>query len=85
MNIQYFAIYDKKSLSYGQAFPSMTFGSAERSFKDSVNQSDTPHSKYPEDFTLYYLFTLDDETGRVEQDDPPRVIVEALALKNQGS
>lgn len=81
MIVKHFAIYDKKTLHYSQVFPSQTHGSAERSFKDSVNNPESPHHKYPEDFALYYLFDLDDESGQiVEAHSPPQLVTEASAL-----
>lgn len=82
MKVSYFAIYDKKALTYGHLFPSFTYGSAERSLRDSVSSPDSVHSKYPDDFALYHVLDLDDESGQLLlKNEPPQLIVEASALK----
>lgn len=81
MKISYFAIYDKKSVSFGQVFPSNTPGSAERSFLDSIKNPDSVHGKYPDDFALYHIFDFDDDVGHVVTvHEPPLLIVQASQL-----
>lgn len=81
MITKYFAIYDKKSQHYSQLFPAPTFGAAERSFRDLVSQPDSQHSKYPDDFALYYILELDDEEASVTSvASPPQLVTEASAL-----
>lgn len=81
MNVIYFAVYDKKSASYGQLFPSATRGSAERSFQESIKSSESMHGKYPDDFALYAVFEFDDESGAITNKfDPPQLVVEASSL-----
>lgn len=83
MDINYFSIYDKKAELFGQAFPSHTPGSAERSLKESMANPDSPHGKFPDDFALYQLFVLDDSSGIITQKfEPPRLIVEASSLSS---
>lgn len=64
--MKYFAIRDKKAEIFGQVFPSTTFGTAERSFSESINSADSPHGKFPEDFALFYMFDLNEETGVID-------------------
>lgn len=81
MKIQYFAIYDKKANSFGQLFPSHTFGTAERSFKESMMNPDSPHGKYPDDFALYHILDYEDDTGIViDSYEPPVLVVQAVQL-----
>lgn len=81
MNMRYFSIYDKKARLFGQLFPSHTPGSAERALRESMGNSDSPHAKFPDDYALYEVLTLDDETGQlVETHHPPLLIVEASSL-----
>jgi len=92
MRISYFAVFDKKAKLFGQAFPSVTRGTAERSFTESLKNPESQHGKYPDDFALYRLFDLDDQTGVVlndiddinETSSPPVpiLIVEASTLVN---
>lgn len=82
MNVKYFSVYDKKTLTFGQLFPAQTMGAAERSFSESINnQPDSMASKYPDDYALYLHFEFDDESGIISQrHEPPQLVVEALAL-----
>lgn len=81
MKVSYFAVFDKKAQQFGQAFPSMSLGTAERSMKDSVSNPESPHAKYPDDFALFRVFDFDDESGLiVETYEPPQLVCEASAL-----
>lgn len=81
MKNSYFAVYDKKANLFTAPFPSHTPGSAERSLKESINNPESVHHKYPDDFALYLVFDFDDESGLVvETYEPPRLIVEASSL-----
>lgn len=81
MIINYYAIYDKKAVGYGQVFPSQTPGTAERAFRESINNKDSQHFKYPDDFALYVVFEFDDELGTITKTfEPPQLIVEGSAL-----
>lgn len=87
MNVQYYSIYDKKAQVFGQLFPAPTVGSAERLFTDTVNGStDNLVSKYPSDFALYQHFEFDDSSGLIiDRFEPPRLIVEAMAVVSSRS
>lgn len=81
MKISYFAIYDDKGQSFGQMFPSQTLGTAERAFQESLNNPESIHAKHPEDFSLYHILDLDDDTGHVlESFEPPNLVVRATQL-----
>lgn len=81
MIMKYFAVYDKKALSYGQLFPSNTLGTAERAFSESVRNPESPHNKHPGDFALYLIFDFDVDDGVVTKlYEPPQLVVEAAAL-----
>lgn len=82
MIVSYFSVWDKKARAFGQLFPSNTKGSAERSFADNVNSSDSTANKYPEDFTLFQICDFDDDSGSIANCyEPPLLICEATALK----
>jgi len=77
----YYSVYDKKAQAFGQLFPSVTKGSAERAFTENVNTADSMANKYPDDFALYQIHDFDDDTGQVVNVyDPPLVIVEAMTV-----
>lgn len=81
MKISYFAIFDVKANSFGQMFPSQTLGTAERAFSESVKNPDSPHAKHPDDFYLYHILDLDDDTGTVLATyEPPNLVVRATQL-----
>lgn len=81
MIVKYFSIWDKKAVTFGQMFPSHTLGTAERSFKDSMSNPDSPHSKYPDDFSLYLILEIDEDTGMVSQTyEPPQLVCHASDL-----
>lgn len=81
MDISYFAIFDEKAESFGPLFPATTLGAAERSFRESISNPDSPHGKYPEDFALYRILDLDDSQGIVvETYEPPQLVVRASSL-----
>lgn len=81
MKIRHFSIYDKKAQTFGQVFPSHSFGTAERELKSAISNTETQIAKYPDDFALYYHFEFDGETGDISDlQVPPQLIVEASAL-----
>lgn len=81
MRTSYFAIYDKKSNTFGQLFPSATLGTAERSFNELLKNPDSVQSKYPDDFALYHVLDFDEDVGQViETFEPPQLVVQASQL-----
>lgn len=83
MITKHFAIYDIQSEHYASVFAAPTLGAAERMFRDSVNKPDSPHAAHPNDYRLYYMYDLDDETGLVKQEQTqPFLVCEGLSLVN---
>lgn len=79
--MKYFSIYDEKAEAYGQLFPAFTHGAAERALKESMGNSDSPHAKFPEDFALYFLLEMDENTGKILSiSEPPQLVVRANQL-----
>lgn len=68
MKARLFAVWDSKVEEYLPLFQEATPASAERAFREAVNSSDHHFGKYPEDFTLFQIGTLDTKKGLVEQD-----------------
>lgn len=71
------AVRDAKAEIFGQPIFSGTTGTVVRSFCDEVNRNapDNPYFRHPSDYTLYQLGTYDDETGRFENLDTPRLLM----------
>lgn len=76
-----YTIYDEKAQTFGTPWPSHTHGSAERALRESMGQPDSPHGKFPEDFSLYCVGSFDELTGAIlVNDGPPALIVRATQL-----
>lgn len=81
MIVPYFSVFDMKANLFGSVFASPTPGAAERALRESINNPDSPHAKFPEDYSLYQVFDFDDNQGIiVETYEPPRLICHASAL-----
>jgi len=79
--IQIFAIYDKKGISFGLPYYALQKGQAIRGFTDAVNDPSSPYNKHPEDFTLFHLGEFNDQTGKIEPLSQPQPLEEALSVK----
>lgn len=78
-----YSIYDRKAAYY---LPIMTVRSdadAERQFQEIVVQSDTPVSKYPADYDLVCLGSIDLEHGRIDPTYPVRTLINGLVSLQQ--
>lgn len=75
-----YSIRDDKSQVYNRPFFNATHGEAERTLHSLVNDEKSMISQYPSDFSLYYVGTYDDNTGRFEPCDPQH-IAHASSLK----
>ena len=64
--INLYAIKDKK-VGFEHVFPMKTHGLAIRGFQELANDNKSNVSKYPEDFELYHIGTLDNQTGQLGQ------------------
>jgi len=73
-----FSIYDRKAAYYLPLFTMRSDADAIRQFTGIVTQSETDVSKYPADFDLVSLGTIDLEHGRIEPDYPVRTIMNGL-------
>lgn len=79
-----FSVFDEKAACFGQAFFAKTVGLAERQFMDAVNDDATEISRHPEDYTLWYLGTYNDEEGTFDADGGPRLHIAATQVKENG-
>ena len=81
MDKNLYSIYDKKSETYMQPFVELTDGTAIRQCTDLLLNTNSPFSKYPEDFTLMRIGSWDEVGGIPLGDTPPEVVIELLTLK----
>lgn len=62
---RYYAIYDKTAKIYGGIFQQTNDATASRLFQSQQKNKDSLISMKPEDFSLHYICTVDDETGSI--------------------
>lgn len=62
---RYYAIYDKVAKSYSGLFEQQNDAVASRLFESQQKNKDSFISIKPEDFQLYYICTMEDETGQI--------------------
>lgn len=76
MNLVVVSIFDLAAQSYGRPVFIPSQGLAIRSFSDEVNKPDGGDlHNHPEDFVLYELGGFDDNTGRFNLHDDPKVLI----------
>ena len=77
--MELFGIYDKKAMCYLSVLAVNNNVQAYRAFENEVNTSDSLLNKYASDFSLHFIGTFDDKTGKLEAPDIVRVDLEAAA------
>lgn len=78
-----YSIYDRKAAYYLPLFNQRGHADANRQFTELVINSDTPIAKYPADYDLVCLGSIDLETGRIDPIYPVETIINGLvALQN---
>lgn len=65
MQLQLYAIRDAKAEYFRHPHFMKTQGEALRNFMDGIGDAQTELAKHPEDFALFHLATLDENTGIV--------------------
>lgn len=73
-----YSIWDRKAGYYLPAFNLKSDAEASREFQNIVTSSDTPVSKYPADFDLVRIGTIDMETGYITPVNPGQLLVNGL-------
>lgn len=68
MKIKVYAIYDSKTTTYSPPWFARNNAAAIRNFQDLVNDRQSTVSKHPEDYSLHYIGTFDDDTAQIEPD-----------------
>ena len=66
MKLEVFAVFDDKIKAYMRPFFVRSKGEAIRTWVDSVNDSQSPFSKHPEDYVLFHIGEYDESTGSFE-------------------
>lgn len=80
---QIYSLYDRKAAYYLPLFQMRGHADATRQFTEIITQSDTPVSKYPADYDLVCLGSIDLETGQIDPVYPCETIINGLvALQN---
>lgn len=78
MKLIIFAIRDNKAGHYAPPFTKSSRGEAERDFTTLSRDAQSTVNKYPEDFDLYELGTLDDQNGKITAHDTPQHMLKAV-------
>lgn len=73
--VHIFAAYDRKAEVYLPVFQQRSDAEAVRAFTEAVTSSDTPLSRYPADFDLIRLASLNIETGEVTPQWPVGLVI----------
>lgn len=73
--MEIYSVYDKKAESFSPPYVAHNDLIALRNFEGTVNNADFPISKYPDDFSLYYLGNIGDMDGRYYLSDDELDIV----------
>lgn len=69
------AVYDQAIEAFGRPIFVRSLGEAERSFRDEINNADSPMYKHPEDYSLYSLGTFNEDTGTIDGLEKPQRIL----------
>lgn len=80
MRTKVFAIFDKKTASYGQPFTSNHVALATRSVQQAVADLNTSLGQYPADFALYEVGLYDDASGELVNHTENVFVIECIAL-----
>lgn len=72
---QVFTAYDNKTKAFLPPFQLRTSEEAIRGFTEVCNTQDHQFQKYPEDYSLYLLGEFDDNTGRYENEQEPKLLI----------
>ena len=65
MQRRYYAIYDKVAKTFTGIFEQQSDAVASRLFESQQKNKDSFISMKPEDFQLYYICTMEAETGQI--------------------
>lgn len=80
MKMGMYAVKDTKAQVFNTPFFQHTHGSAERAFEQLIRDPQSLCSKYPKDYDLYFLGSIDDESGKLSVTEKPQHIVSGEQL-----
>jgi len=66
MTLKIYTIYDSKTLTYSHPHFILNKGSFSRAILETLNDTSSPFSKYPADFTAFEIGEWDDATGNLK-------------------
>jgi hypothetical protein len=76
-----FSIYDTPAKHYFPIMEMNTQDEAIRAFSDGLNNPEHGFSSHPEDYTLFYLGTIDTSTGTITpRQEGPNMLKNGLSL-----
>lgn len=73
-----YSVYDRKTQYYLPIFAMRSDADAIRSFADVVSHSETPISKYPADYDLVRLGSVDLNNGLIQPEYPCGTLINGL-------
>jgi len=79
-----YSLYDVKSQFHSAPIAFIDLEDAKRGLSSMFDNPQGKHAKYPEDFKLYHLGSLDDNSGVITPIDPPFYICELKELDYRG-
>ncbi|QXP07895.1 MAG: nonstructural protein [Arizlama microvirus] len=84
--LKLFSVRDNKVSSYLRPFVEQSEIQAIRGLTSVVNSGEKSQiNDYPEDFDLYLLAEMDDITGKIIPQEPPKFIIAAINTKRKDS
>lgn len=82
MEMLLFTVYDVITDTYSFPFSAKNKTDATRSFRVAANDPKTSIGQNPQDYSLYYLGTYNDENASFTQDKAPELVVRATSILN---
>lgn len=73
-----YSVYDKKGCFYSNPFVVDNAIQAVRSFQQAIGDKNTQLAQYPEDFSLFYFGTFDEDKGVFDLLPIPHLVHEAM-------
>lgn len=74
MILRIYTVYDSKVEAYMSPFYCRTDGEAIRAIVAQVRNPEHSFSKFPEDYTLFFMGEFDDQKGRLDPATAPKAL-----------
>lgn len=78
--IKMYSVYDKKAGSYQTPFFQPSDGVATRAFQEAISDKNSLFSKYPDDFSLFFVASFNVLDGSLSFLEKPTLLVKATSL-----